>query len=129
MEGNRRIMKAEERVIRRALSFSEITVQVIRLGTDCSLVIQGGERPHIGSSVLAVPRPSLTGDGTVSATSSVLNVTGHKDEALCRCLAEAVAKRTQGVVVCTGGFHMDHITSAQIREVMEAVRELAEEIG
>lgn len=117
-----------ETIIERVLSFAVITVYIRKLGADCSIIIQGGEKPHIGSAVLAVPRPSLTGDKTVSATSSVMNVTGHKDEEICRYLAETVAKKTRGTVVCTGGFHVDNITSGQIKEVMEAVKEIAQEI-
>lgn len=121
-------MKEEVTVIERMLSFSKLTIHVRKVGADYHIIMQGGEKPHIGSAVLAIPRPSLTGNGTVSATSSVLNVTGHKDEELCRYLAETVARRCQGVVVCVGGFHMDHITSEQIQEVMEVVRNIAWEI-
>ncbi|MBQ6397572.1 MAG: hypothetical protein IJI06_05425 [Oscillospiraceae bacterium] len=45
-------------------------------------------KPHIGCAVLAIPRPSLKSDGSMSCTSSVLNLSGHKDETLCRLLAE-----------------------------------------
>ena len=106
------------------LSFSEAHVTVSRLGEDVSLLFSGGERPHIGCTVLALPRPSLTGDGSVSATSSVINVTGHKDGAVCRYLAEEVCKKTGRTVVCTGGFHVDGITPEQIAEVTEAVKAL-----
>ncbi len=106
------------------LSFSEMCVQLTRLGDDYHIAFQGGQKPHIGCTVLAVPRPSLTGDDSVSVTSSVLNVTGHKDEQICRYLAEETAKKKQAVTVCTGGFHFDDITAEQIQEVMEAVREL-----
>ena len=71
-----------------------------------------------------VPRLSLTGDGSTSVTSSVLNLTGHKDEAVCRLLAEEYCRRSGHTVVCTGGFHVDAITPEQIRELMEAISEL-----
>lgn len=118
-----------ERVIRKELSFTELTVRVNNLGKDVLIVIEGGTRPHIGSTVLAVPRPSLTGDGSVSVTSSVINVTGHKDEDLCRILAESAAKRQNAVAVCTGGFHADNISMEQIAELKAAVKEIAAVIG
>lgn len=118
-----------ERVIRKELSFTELTVRVNNLGKDVLIVIEGGTRPHIGSTVLAVPRPSLTGDGSVSVTSSVINVTGHKDEELCRILAESAAKRQNAVAVCTGGFHADNISMEQIAELKAAVKEIAAVIG
>lgn len=100
------------------LSYTSARLQITRLGEDIHLLFWGGEKPHIGCTVLAVPRPSLTGDGSTSVTFSVLNLTGHKDEAVCRKLAEAVCRTTGRVTVCTGGFHMDHITPEQIRELM-----------
>lgn len=118
-----------ERIIRKELSFTELTVRVNNLGEDVLIVIEGGAKPHIGSAVLAVPRPSLTGDGSVSVTSSVINVTGHKDEELCRILAESAAKRKNAVAVCTGGFHADNISMEQIAELKVAVKEIAAVIG
>ena len=64
---------------------------------------------------------SLTGNGTISVTSSILNLTGHKDEALCRRLAEKLCRETGRVVVCTGGFHIDNMKPEQIDEVVKAL--------
>ena len=69
---------------------------------------------------------SLTGDGSVSATSSVLNFPGHKDEVICRWMAEQVSKKLGKRVVCTGGFHKDGISEKEIREVQESVVRLTE---
>ena len=115
-------------LLEKELSFSKIYVQVTRLGSDYNIVIQGGEKPHVGCTVLAVPRPSLKGDGRISTTASVLNVTGHKDEMICRYLAERISSRENAVVVCTGGFHMDGIKEGQIQEVQDAVREMERQI-
>ena len=65
-------------------------------------------------------KASLTGNGTISVTSSILNLTGHKDEALCRRLAEKLCRETGRVVVCTGGFHIDNMKPEQIDEVVKA---------
>lgn len=97
-----------------------------KIGEDILLYVKGGEKPHIGCTVIAVPRPSLSGNGQTSATSSVLNLTGHKDESLCRTLAEMVCCASGKNVACSGGFHMDQITLQQIQEVEAAVRKLGE---
>ena len=76
-----------------------------------------------------VPRESLTGDGSWSATSSVWNRTGHKDEVLCRMLAEKICCACRTVTVCTGGVHIDEITGEQIREIVDAVEKMGEEIA
>ena len=74
--------------IKKKLTFTEICVEVRRLGDDYHILVSGGECPHIGCTVLAIPRPSLDGSGKMSSTASVLNVTGHKGEEVCRYLAE-----------------------------------------
>lgn len=116
------------RIIERRLSFSHIRVELACVGKDYLITVQGGQSPHIGCVVLALPRPSLADKTRVSATSSVINRAGHKDEAVCRLLAEALAGKKESAVVCTGGFHVDDITPEQIDEVMEAVRLIAEEL-
>lgn len=97
-------------------------------GNDILVCLQGGERPHLGCVVQTEPRESLTGDGSVSATSSVLNFTGHKDEIICRYVAEKISRELNRRVVCTGGFHKDEISAEEIREVQMAVEELTERI-
>ena len=104
--------------IKKKLTFTEICVEVRRLGDDYHILVSGGECPHIGCTVLAIPRPSLDGSGKMSSTASVLNVTGHKDEEVCRYLAEKVS----------AGIHMDGITKEQIAEIVEAMRIIAGEI-
>ena len=75
-------------ITRKQIAGITIEIQETRIGDDIVLILAGGDKPHIGCVVQAVPRPSLTNDGSISVTSSVLNLTGHKDEFLCRKLAE-----------------------------------------
>ncbi len=117
-----------ERIIEKEMSYAGLYIRVSCLGDDYCVSLWGGEKPHIGCAVLAIPRPSLTGDGSVSVTSSVLNVTGHKDEELCRYVAEQIARRKNAVTVCTGGFHMDQITEEQICEVRRTGREVMQDL-
>ena len=51
----------------------ELEVSAAFIGEDVLICLKGGERPHLGCVVQTEPRVSLTGDGSVSATSSVLN--------------------------------------------------------
>ena len=113
-----------EQEIIKQLSFAELAIKFTKIGNDYHVLLTGGDIPHIGCTVLALPRPSLTGDGSVSSTASVLNVTGHKDEVLCRQLAERLAAAGNTAVVCSGGFHVDGITGQQIKEVQQAVDEI-----
>ena len=79
----------------------DIEAGAAKIGEDILLYIQGGDKPHIGCTVMAVPRPSLSGNGERSVTSSVMNLTGHKDENICRMLAEDVCRTCGKTVVCT----------------------------
>lgn len=103
-----------------SLSFSKIIIDVNLIGDDVLIAVHGGDKPHIGGTVLSVPRPSLKNDGGAGVTSSVINITGHKDEAILRMLAERAALKWNVNVVCIGGFHMDHISQADIQEVLSA---------
>lgn len=93
-----------------------ICCQVIPMGRDITLAVYGGDTPHVGSVVMATARPSLSGEG-LSATSSVLNGLGHKDEAVGRLFAEAVAKAKNCTAVCACGIHVDAITHDQLELV------------
>ena len=105
-----------------------LEVSAAFVGEDILVCLQGGERPHLGCVVQTEPRESLTGDGSVSATSSVLNYPGHKDEVVCRYVAEKISRELKRRVVCTGGFHKDGITIEEIREVQRVVETVTEKI-
>lgn len=113
----------------RRVAGSALQVSAAKIGEDILLCVSGGTKPHIGCVVQAVPRLSLSGDGTQSATASVLNMTGHKDEFLCRKLAEIVCSRLGVTVVCTGGFHLDGMTDGQIRELLAVTEDIGEKFA
>lgn len=73
------------------LSFGVLVAEVARFEGSCHILLYGGAKPHIGCTVLAQPRPSLADTRKRSSTACVLNVAGHKDEVLCRHVAETVA--------------------------------------
>ena len=110
------------------LSFGVLVAEVARFEGSCHILLYGGAKPHIGCTVLAQPRPSLADTRKRSSTACVLNVAGHKDEVLCRHVAETVAAGSGLVTVCSGGFHEDQICAARLEEVQAAARQLAAEI-
>lgn len=111
----------EGAITRKQIAGITIEIQETRIGDDIVLILAGGDKPHIGCVVQAVPRPSLTNDGSISVTSSVLNLTGHKDEFLCRKLAEKRCREMGRIVVCTGGVHIENITKEQIHKLLEEI--------
>ncbi len=107
------------------LGFAVLSVELKAVGEDLLILFRGGDLPHIGCVVLAQPRCSLKKNGARSATSSVLNVMGHKDEQIARVLAEKAAAKYGKVTVCAGGFHKDGMTGPELETVMRAAKELA----
>jgi hypothetical protein len=97
-------------------------------GADLAVQLYGGSRSHIGSVVLAVPRPSLRDPSRMSATSSVLNRPGHQDENPARRLAESFASRLQTNVTVLCGIHFDDLEGKQVQEVNRLCDALAEKI-
>ena len=91
----------------------DISGTLTKMGNDYALTLQGGTKPHIGTTVMAIPRPSLTGSG-MSATVSCLNRLGHLDDIIAQDIAKRLASATQSVVVCTCGIHIDNATPKEI---------------
>lgn len=114
--------------IDKKLSCGTLCIQAQQIGDDLQILLWGGSRPHIGCVVLSSPRASLKGNGKRSSTSSVMNRIGHKDEEICRAVAEETAIRTGKTVVCSGGVHVEDICDRQILEVREAVRKMTQEL-
>ena len=96
-----------------------VSCQVVSMGQDYTICVWGGDTPHVGSVVMSLARPSLTGEG-IGVTSSVLNGMGHKDEYVARKFAEAVAAKYNCTAVCTCGIHIDRITKEQLKDVADA---------
>lgn len=95
-----------------------VSCQAVPMGQDYTICVWGGETPHVGSVVMSVARPSLTGEGT-GVTSSVINGMGHKDEYVARKFAEAAAVKYNCTIVCTCGIHIDNITKEQLQNVAD----------
>lgn len=47
-----------------------------------SVYLGGGDEPHIGTVAISQPRLSQKGDGSISCTTSVINLLHHKDDTL-----------------------------------------------
>jgi len=100
-----------------------LTCRVVPMGRDYAVTVYGGTLPHIGSAVMAQARQSLTGRG-ISATSSVLNCVGHKDETIARMFAEKIAIQGNCTAVCVCGIHVDDATKEQIFQIQEGCKVL-----
>jgi len=101
-----------------------LTAWVHEVGADVVVAVGGGDLPHIGCVVLAVPNPGRGGSGS-SPSTSLLTIPPHKEEPIARAVAECVCRRHQRVTVVTAGVHEDRID----REGIETYLRLGEELG
>ncbi|MBI6871126.1 hypothetical protein [Clostridium aciditolerans] len=104
----------------------KINMKAIAIGEDLCVIISGGDSPHIGCVTLSVPRPSLADARVVSATTSLLNLVGHKDDEAARYVSHAISSRLNKNVVVTCGIHVDNITSEEIKVIMDLLKQLTD---
>ncbi len=98
----------------------------VATGAGVVITLTGGERPHVGAVGLGIPRPSRRDPARTSATSSVLAVTGHRDDELAKPLAELAAARLGQEAVVVVGVHVDGATDEEIARLSENTRQAAE---
>jgi len=86
-------------------------------GNGINGLLTGGEKPHVGGVVLALPRPSLRGEGW-SADLYITPVPGHKDVDLARTVAASLARELRCSVVVTAGIHSDNLCSEELSKMI-----------
>jgi len=94
------------------------------LGDDLQVVIWGGERPHVGAVAVAEPRISRTDPSRTTASSSVITLSGHKEDELARDAALRLAIVARSAVAVTAGLHWDQLDASDIKEVLLLCDEL-----
>lgn len=102
----------------------QINMIAVTIGDDLCVIISGGDKPHIGCVTLSAPRPSLSDPDNQSATTSVLNLLGHKDDEPAKFVSHELSSRLGKNVVVTCGIHLDNITVEEIKNVMKIITKL-----
>ena len=92
----------------------EVFLNAVFMGRDVSVTISGGETPHIGAVAIAIPRKSLKGDGSDSASVSVICIPGHKEDELVQSTAKRLSTLWGCHVTVTAGLHIDRATMCDI---------------
>ena len=106
----------------------KVIAEVKIIGDDLMISVWGGTKPHIGSISVSVPRPGLQNNTTMSATSSIINLIGHKDEVVARKFSEQLAAKFNKNAIATAGIHIDDITENQINILMQNMTDLCRDI-
>jgi hypothetical protein len=105
-----------------------LSLELWDTGSGVQGLLTGGEKPHIGGVALAVPRPSLTGEGW-SSDLYLTPIPYHKDVELASPLADQLARLIRQPVVITAGVHSDSLTLAELNEIQINYKELMKNVS
>ena len=119
-------MKDEIRLSAGSDERSRIELLAWLTGDGIVVFLRGGERPHVGAVVMAVPRPSLSDEGQESCNSWVLPVLGHKDDEVAKPAAETIAIATGKVTVVVAGIHIHAAKTEEISQIITNCKQLVQ---
>lgn len=91
-----------------------VEARAVACGKSVSAAVGGGTHYHIGAAALAVPRPSLASEDKISASASVICVTGHKEDEIARRAALFLASSLNCIVNISVGLHIDNAGPEEI---------------
>ena len=91
-----------------------VQLEKIMIGDDVLLILQGGEKPHIGAVVTCAPgeEPIIEKLGT------------HKDYVVLEPIAKKACESYQTMIVAVGGIHVDNATKEDIDLIIKNCRRL-----
>lgn len=118
----------ETRVFRGGEENLEILMLVTRIPDGLIIQLLGGDKPHVGATVITRPRPSLTGDGSTSCNSIVIPELGHKEDELAKPLAEKIAVNLNSTVIMVAGIHVDNAGPETIGRITEICNQLVDRL-
>lgn len=102
-----------------------ITLTLIDTGNGINGLLTGGEKPHVGGVVLALPRLSLSGKGW-STDVYITPVPGHKDVSVAQTAAETIARAIHLPVAITAGIHSDNLGQEELHKIIGYCHTLTE---
>ena len=105
-----------------------IMAEVRFIGEDILVCVWGGTKPHIGSVAVAQDRPSLKDPQRTSATSSVINFPGHKDDIVSRMFAERISAAMNSCCIATAGIHVDNASDEELSKILRNCKILCSRI-
>jgi hypothetical protein len=121
-------LKGSECRVEDSATGRHLVARVQEIGMDVVVAVGGGERPHVGSVVLAQPVPSRSPGRAWSASCSVLTIPPHKEEPLARGIATKLTEALGRVVVVTAGVHDDNLDAEGVACYLRLGEELGEEL-
>lgn len=94
-----------------------ISIQITEVGEGLSILIQGGDKPHIGAVSMGVPYKKETSKKTYCSTSNI-SLPGHQDAVITDLIAKKTATALNKTVAVVGGIHFDSISIEEIEALI-----------
>lgn len=104
----------------------KINFKALAIGEDLCIIITGGNKPHLGCVTLSIPRPGLSDPKITGSTTSILNLTGHKDDEAARYVSHLLSSQLNKNVAVICGIHVDNITAEEIKDTFELLEKLSQ---
>jgi hypothetical protein len=103
---------------RREFRGKEIIAKTERLEHGISVLLTGGDLPHVGAVSVADPKDGVR----------TIVLPGHKDQYIGEVWTRQLCEKTRMPVSVTAGIHYDQITKAEIEEIQALAQEMLEEV-
>ena len=100
-----------------------VWLRELRVGKDIVLLLGGGEKPHIGTIVVAEP-----GKKAFVFNRKTQKGRAHKEYVVARPIAEKAAAKYKRPVVCIAGIHVENATKEEIGLLVKNCAEIKENI-
>ena len=106
----------------------QVNIEAHLFSDGLSVSLFGGDKPHIGAVALSIPRKSLKDKKSISCSSSILTVTGHKDDVIAKEMSEAISKAANITVTVVAGVHIDNARKSDIEQVRRNCRKASQKL-
>ena len=106
----------------------QVNIEAHLFSDGLSVSLFGGDKPHIGAVALSIPRKSLKDKKSISCSTSILTVTGHKDDVIVKEMSEAISKAANITVTVVAGIHIDNAGKKDIEQVMRNCRKASQKL-
>lgn len=114
--------------LREGIEKYEVRCRIYRSGEDLIVIVNGGEKDHIGAVSVAIPRKSLEDDKKLSADVSTITIPYHKEDLIAREWAKELSKKTGKVVTVTVGIHIDNAEKFEVDELVNNSKKLLSKV-
>lgn len=108
----------KEQTLKRAEGRIHLTLRALTVGADLCIILEGGQKPHIGAVALAAE----------GEKSRVMGLPGHREDELAEKISRRVQQTLGGTVSVACGIHLKDITPDEIETVLRLSEELVDQL-